>query len=173
MSSSSPFPLPNQKFALPISPSTGAVDLNMLYNRWVLNLKSFKYNYLVTSLLPLSLLSVYYWSIPVSIALSLCVFAGVHISSSLAGPSSQRIGSHVVTKFDKVRVGIAGALSDSNSCDERSDTMEERVKIWNGGYRSGYGGGEPGMEAQARANFAASDCVVNSSLHSSSNLTYI
>ncbi|GMH68757.1 hypothetical protein TrRE_jg11182 [Triparma retinervis] len=51
------------KFALPTSPATGSVDLNMLYARWMVNMKAFKYNYLVSSLIPLLLAMVYYWSI--------------------------------------------------------------------------------------------------------------
>ena len=64
-----------------------------------------------------------------------------------------------------------GCHSGGELCDERRESRK-RIRMENGDYCSGYGGGgAPGMEVQARAVFAASNCVVNSSLCSSSNLT--
>ncbi|GMI42643.1 hypothetical protein TrCOL_g2881 [Triparma columacea] len=89
------------KFALPTSPATGSVDLNMLYNRWIVNMKAFKYNYLVASLLPLTLAMLWWWSIILASVVSLAIFFAVHVADTLTGRQFQKIGSHVVTRFDK------------------------------------------------------------------------
>ena len=49
------------KISIPKSPVTGAVDLEMLKNRWKVNFKAFKYNYLVSSAVPFFLSMLYFW----------------------------------------------------------------------------------------------------------------
>ena len=75
-------------------------------------MKAFKYNYLVASLLPLTLAMLWWWSIILASVVSLAIFFAVHVADTLTGRQFQKIGSHVVTRFDKVRI-----------CNERKDTF--------------------------------------------------
>ena len=61
---------------------SGEVDIKLLYQRFRINMTSYKYNYIVASFGPLALVTVWYWNVLFSVLLSMGIFGLIMSVSS-------------------------------------------------------------------------------------------
>jgi hypothetical protein len=82
----------------------GAVDINILVNRYKTNITLYKYNYILSSFVPLGMVTLFYWSVLLSVMTSVVVSVGLMNVTKINHPVVTKVISLLYSTSDQYGV---------------------------------------------------------------------